>query len=190
MKSQHKCFVIDNSPVEFTIVGPNGGDDNVVLKSVNARLDIVGYFERNQISHKSEIVETESNSDFFEFTKEIFSLVFGNRHQINIVQSNKFKDLDKNEDDRVSSFHFIWVGKCSKFSKNQIANRFNLYLPDLIKALKAKDQYEIEKAIAPVILECKEVRERVLLMRRRMGLILKVYIIILLSVISFSVIIK
>ena len=156
--------VLDNSPIEFVVFGPRGGRDEILLRSSNAGLDIIGL-----------AAEKGMNREYVPFSASIISLFFGAGRQMNIIESHKTDDLDPESDDRVSAFQFAWVGLCSPVRRERIEHALNKSLADLRSALRKDDRSQIEMAIAPIVLACSRAHERRQRSRRFMWMTLVIY---------------
>lgn len=132
---------IPNTPVEFVIVAPINGRDQVVVSSNNAGLDIIGLaadiYGRRQQSWPT------------------FLSLFGRQRRVlKSVTGLGIPDFNPSKDDRTSVMRFAWVGECSNQGLRYIEEKFRLHSHEIAQALVRKDRSQLEFALAPVILAC------------------------------------
>jgi len=144
MNSAEQIFrpIIVDSPVEFIILGPIYGRLQVMIKSKNAGIDLIGFSQREQVGVKtgtfSELQPQVVKSDLFP--------------QARIRNYLGIEDFDF----RKSNYQFIWRGiKGNKFD-NKISDQFNYILPDLLEGFEKNDLTIIEWSVAPIISLCVE----------------------------------
>jgi hypothetical protein len=139
--------IVIESPIEFAIVGPSDSRDKVLVKSKGAGLDLIGL-----------AAEAWSSNELPRPPDPILSL--WERRQLNVVKSFPARDVSSNSDTRSSRFSFAWIGLASRDGIQLIEKSLNLYLPDLHKAMRERDEAGIEWAIAPVIYTCTMANQR------------------------------
>jgi hypothetical protein len=155
MVMEEKIEVFKNSPVEFILIGPRGGRDEILIRSDNAGLDIVGLAVEQGIDRDFEVVPIS-----------MMSLILGGDRQMNIVESRKVHDLEPDSDDRVSSYQFAWVGLCSSMDREKVKDVFHSSIADLRSAIQKGSRSQVEMAISRIVLKCSSARERRLRSRR------------------------
>ena len=166
-------FIINNSPIDFIVVGPYDGKDKVILRSANAGLDLIGL-----ASQTSELFG-------FNVPTPMLSLFTGTPRQLNVVESNPVEDFHIQIDSRYSTMRFAWVGDCSSFKG--IEEAFILAVPDLQRAIQKSMISDIEWSVGAVILECLKAGERRRRSRRLIYMSLVIYGIIGLLSIVFGI---
>lgn len=155
-------IVINNSPIEFLIIGSLNGRDRVIVKSNNAGLDLLG-------------VSVKYPNDFSYIDMPLSSLTLGRSRQLNVISSHPIADFNPKSDKRQSEMKFAWVGNCTSFRKKEIQALFEQSLSDLRYAFIDLDETSIEWSIAPLIFQCTKENERHLRMRRFFYMTLAIY---------------
>jgi hypothetical protein len=156
-------FIINNSPIEFIVVGPDDGRDKVLLRSNHAGLDLVG------------LAAQASKRHAFTPSSSILSLFTGTPRQLNVVESHPVEDFHHQTDSRYSTMRFAWVGDCSSLTKERIEDAFKRSVPDLQRAIQKSTISDIEWSLGAVILECSEAGEKRLRSRRFFYMTLVMY---------------
>lgn len=149
-------IVIKNSPIDFVVIGPDRGQDRLLIRSENAGLDLIG-------------LAIQSNDDdnyhkYYSTNKSLlinFFLPF-KKSNLNIVSTITMPDINPAADSRKSKLSFAWKGLTSQNGRNDIRKVLNLSLPDLYKAIELGDQNEIELRIASTIFVCTQEIEKIL----------------------------
>ncbi|EGW22672.1 hypothetical protein [Methylobacter tundripaludum] len=157
-------IIIENSPIEFLIVGPHDGRDKVIVRSANAGLDLLGL-----------AVESSSSSAKSDMPSSTISSLIGSSRQLNVVNSYPVDDLKPRSDARKSKMKFAWVGDCGSIRREQIQQSFERSLSDLRNALNDTNETLVEWSIAPVVFQCSMAKEQRLSFRRFFYVTLAIY---------------
>jgi len=175
-ESDFSPIIIENSTVEFIIVGSHDGRDKVVVKSANAGLDLIG-------------VAAESRKEpFYSATSSLMLSLFGSapRH-LNLVTSYPVDDFDLRSDTRQSTMKFAWVGDCSGIREESIGEAFKQSVPDLRQAIQDSNLADLEWSISPVILRCVAATQRRMRLRRFFYTSLAIYAIAALLAVAYAI---
>jgi hypothetical protein len=154
--------VLENSPVEFVLVGPLGGRDRILVRSEKAGLDLIG-------------LAAEPALGMERTSPESWPFMFSLSRQLNIVTSYPLDDIDPGSDSRKSKYSFAWKGYPSSLGVHQIREALNGSLPELREAIKARDAQAIEWALAPVVYSSTRANERRTRMRNMFLTVLALY---------------
>ena len=144
MQENKEPLVVTNSSVEFVLAGPSGGRDRIVVRSERASLDLVALAAEPRLGRR------------------YWFLGPGFVRRLNVIESQRAKDLIPGSDDRKSSYRFAWAGRCSISSRDKIKKSLDSALSDLQSAIRRGDKTDVEFDIAPLILMCWRANRRVL----------------------------
>jgi len=176
MESQLKLpVIISNSPHPFIVTAQVDGKDVVVIRTVDAPLDLLGV-----VSGGSSITGAITGSNTF-----LEDFFFGASRQLNVVASFPVSDLLINSDTRTSSMKFAWVGECSDFRRERVLESFRSASAEILRSLKSQDSAGIEWALGEVLLQCSVAGQRRAHRRRMFVPILIIYAIAALFAISY-----
>jgi hypothetical protein len=136
-------IIIDNSPIDFVLVGPRGEGPGVLLRTKNAGLDLTGAC--------SDI----STSKEFQYRSEWINLL-GDRYSrtISTVSSNPTSIGRLVDDERLGSLTFAWLGATKSAERKKIEEQFNNRITDLQNAIAQIDQERIEWFLGPIVALC------------------------------------
>ena len=162
----YEPMVVENSPVEFFVIGSIGGRDRVVASSENAKLDLLGLAVRDTTPLLGVLNAVRSSVSPGGVSSMISGAIFGSTRKLNVVHSKPVSDLDVNLDPRLSSMRFAWVGDCSMELKGRIEDSFSSLVVDIRNAVIERDRSKLEWSVAPLVLDCDEYRIRVVRLRR------------------------
>lgn len=142
-------FIIDNSSVEFALIGPKGKHRGVLVRSSDVGLDLIGF---------AELSSKESRREWGKFSVlNWFSL--GSRYYH--TKSHYFSNIDEDQyDNRSSDYDLIWRGFASSGDVKRISDEISRRAADLHGAIKNREIDEIEWQIAPLIALCQRATTR------------------------------
>lgn len=163
-----KTLTLNNSPIEFVLIGPYQGSDKILLRSYNAKLDLIGFAFEKALGLK--LPPPSPLSSFFTSLDR----------QLNIVQSKQFYDIEPSIDNRSSSFRFVWAGYCSQYNLNKIEETLNHSIFRVGKAIIDEDIHEIELKLSSVLFHCDIANRRYLQRRQFARFALIIYILFVL----------
>src|SRR3954453_2990194 len=108
-------IIIENSPVEFILIGSNGEADRILVKSSNAGLDLLGL--ANFDYHIPDNFATIRDSSF----------IPTQYRSLNVLESKNevISDSLQLNSTRKSSYRFVWAGQCSSSGKERILEILN-----------------------------------------------------------------
>jgi hypothetical protein len=176
MESQLKLpVVISNSPHPFIVTAQVDGKDVVVIRTIDAPLDLLGV-----VSGGSSITGAITGSNTL--SQDLF---FGASRQLNVVAGYPVSDLLINSDTRTSSMKFAWVGECSDFRRERVLESFRSASAEILRSLKSQDSAGIEWALGEVLLQCSIAGQRKADRRRLFITFLIIYTIAALFGISY-----
>jgi hypothetical protein len=172
------------SPIEFAVAGPLGGQDRIVIRSERAGLDLIGLAAQG-VEHPNMLWKQDlrTSSDFL-------SLMFGNTPPLNLVTSVPLYDLKPEFDNRKSSFIFVWKGYASADSIRRVEETLNLQIVDLHRAIGEGDKGEIEWALGPLIYRCARANDRRLRLRRVAWGAVATYILLSIVMLSYLTVLR
>jgi hypothetical protein len=157
-ETDFSSVTLDESPIEFVLIGPHRSRDKVLVRSKNAGLDLLGVAADKELEYKLREAQPSGSS--------LFQLpFFGKSRVLNVVESSRSEDLDPEFDSRRSAYRFAWVGEATTLRKHDVERSLTKSIPGIRDALKAGNHPDLELAIAPVILQCTIADQR--LRRRR-----------------------
>jgi len=136
-------YVLENSPIDFVLVGPGGRHRAVLLKSRDAGLDLIGAEQ-----------DSSGITDGYSLNNApLFPSNWG--MSIHVVRGGIGSVLvDPPRDSRSSFYSFTWRGAANYEDERRIAKLFDRRAADIYIALRSGDTSNIEWQIAPVVLEC------------------------------------
>ncbi len=169
-------IIIQNSPVEFLVTAQVGGKDLVVIKSIDAPLDLIGVVTGGGSFNGATTISNTILADFF----------FGESRQLNVVAGYPVSDLLANADTRTSSMKFAWVGECSEYRRERVQESFRTASPEIVRSLICQDVALVEWSLGDVVLQCSLASQRKTHRRRLFAATLIIYGIAALLAISFS----
>ncbi len=137
-------LILQNSPIEFVLVGPHQSRDAVILKSENSGLDLLGMASEGDIDSEK--------SPTFNLLASMFLPNVG--RQLNVVESYQVTDLESSKDKRRSSFRFAWVGYCNPSRKRRIKQSLDRSIIDIRQGVLDKNIPDIELSISSLIYNC------------------------------------
>ncbi|NQY21463.1 MAG: hypothetical protein HRT40_09165 [Campylobacteraceae bacterium] len=138
--NDNKNFIIDNSPVKFAIVGATSYNREVIIRSSNAGLDLIG----------SPLINKKNKINIFD-SALLFNSFISKELSYNIIKT-KNKHLFKYES-RETEHWFIWQGYATKEEIKEIEDEFEKRIYDIKKG--SKNSYgSLEWNLAPVITMC------------------------------------
>ncbi|BAY46254.1 hypothetical protein SAMD00079811_38620 [Scytonema sp. HK-05] len=172
-----KSLIINNSPIEFAVIGPKGKPNGILVRSDNLKIDVIGL---------AALGSENSNS----YSNSSRDLLFGNLffcpRKIWSVASVPLDQIDRNWDERKSEYRFYWVGLCSRLDKESVRKTFNRQITDLFFGIEQNDIEQVEWSIAPVVLVCSEIHIR--LVKRQLRFITLLIMYAFIVVLSFIVV--
>jgi hypothetical protein len=156
---QESIVVIESSPIAFAIVGPSGRHRAVLVRSALPCLDLIG------LSRESP--EQARPRDTF------INRLLGTLSEQGAIQSApvpanfmyRSDDITSQTDERSSKLTFSWRGFNDYAGMESLTDTFTQMTPDLVAVLKKGYKQDIEWQVAPLILRCIAMNNRV---KRRM----------------------
>lgn len=163
MSRSPETLVFKSLHDEFVLIGPVGKRDQVLARSEAAGMDLTGY------AMDKDDTEDEVGGAL------LSSLLFGPKRQLHRVSSWPVNNSKPEEDERKASYRFAWVGYCSRHDLQSIEKSFNANIYDISEAVSGEDRSQMELALAPILLRCSRVNDRLLRKRRLMHVFLAAY---------------
>jgi hypothetical protein len=138
------AIIIDNSPIEFVLVGPRGEGTGLLLRTRNAGLDLVG------------ACLDRSRDKRLNYLSWWADHLLGSRYTrtISTVWSNPTSITSLVDDKRLGSFTFSWLGMTEPIERKKIQEQFNNRITDLQNAIAQSDQERIEWFLGPIVAIC------------------------------------
>lgn len=165
--------VVRNSPVEFVITGPSGGRDRVLIRSEEAKLDL--------IAAALQPPEMERLSFPVPVSELFFAAFFAPERRRFVLSSRPIADLE-GKDTRTSVARFAWRGQSDSISSAKISEILDYRLVDIFGLLARGDSDsngpELEEILSPLLFACVEVEETYVRRRRRMSSVFVIYMFI------------
>lgn len=134
------AIIIENSPVEFVLVGPSKNGEVIMAKSSTAKLDLIGYAMLNNKA-----------------SNEVMMIPFRSKRRFNIINSMPLLRND-NYDNRKSIVRYCWRGRSSRYQDEDLKSLFNRYSVDIIQAYEDGDKDRMVLNLSPVIFLCQEIK--------------------------------
>lgn len=166
-------WVAVESPVEFVIIGPKGRKNGVIIRSGDMKPDLLGM----AIQDADTSVDRDSNDVVREHLDEAVTRVvdaagfsaigslFGVRNislrRLHVITSIKTAQMGE-DDNRVSSYRFAWVGYASREAVLRITQQFNEHLVEMQSSIKENDSEQLEWHLTPVLYACMKANARYL----------------------------
>lgn len=144
---ESKTVVLENSPVEFVLVGPTGKHRGVIVRSKNAGLDLIGVAARG-LDDK----ETWGPSQF--------GRLFLAKPKVLSVRSHRLRNIEDPSDDRLSDYTLFWKGLARPRERKSLEHELALHAADIHSGITQGDMREIEWHLAPLIAMCSEASAR------------------------------
>lgn len=137
-----KGLIIENSEIEFAIIGPQRHNRGVLIRSKDIRLSLIGAYS----------IESDKNylTDYMHENRGRFVSDFTFSRAI----AKSYVRRQHSDDYRGSEYWFVWKGKTDKQTEQLIQKEFTLRIDEILKSLEDNDYISIEWLIAPIILMC------------------------------------
>lgn len=141
-------MIIENSPVEFAILGPSTRHRGVLVKSNRASFDLIGYDNPySDTFHDDNKFADVVGAIFGSVTRSIF-----NKTKVNVVRAQTASINELSE--RKSYVSFVWYGMCEIKDFKQFQESFYKSSADLNMAISAGDKSEVEYIVSGLALTC------------------------------------
>jgi hypothetical protein len=144
-------YYLDQSPIDFVLVGPSGNHRRAIVRSIGKNMDLVAMDQK-----RSPGEEVFTSISFFDFLS--YYLLRANPFNRYVVRSDQWNIID--EDHRTSYYSFAWRGLASESNIPHIEKLLNEISVDIAMALKTRREDDIEWLMAPIILSCQRATER------------------------------
>lgn len=146
-------LIIRGSPVDFVLVGPRGSRIGLIARSEAYRLDLLGFTVSTMAGGAA--------AKYRSYRRPQSSLIStlldaSNTTQMNVVECEPIDDPINPYDDRLVSYRFSWIGKCSEERRRDIQSLLDTRISDMYRALRTEDPEHIEWSISPMIYLCRE----------------------------------
>lgn len=145
---------IENSPIEFALMGPLGRHRGVLVKSKNASLDLIGY--------------DNPHVDLFLGRNPYGSVSRGSilylwrtalqRPTVYVARSHGA--TLNNANTRKTYYNFAWRGMCDERDFQKFQSAFEESVPDLNEALEGNDLSQVEWTISGLVTACSMMQKR------------------------------
>lgn len=160
-------IIVDNSPIEFVVVGPRDGEDVVLAASHDAKLDLIGLAIPSTADKRHHRQRTLSRT-----------LVAPSR-QLNVVLGGAVSDRSGYRDSRESTMRFAWVGPSSTLSREAVEDEFRRISTELKLALDEDDDEKVERYLSQVIFQCSDAVTRLERLEKLKLVVLLIYGVVL-----------
>ena len=157
-------IVVKNSPVEFVFTGPFAGADQVLVKSENASLDLVGAASFGKYRQR------ESSITWW------LKIFYPDVRKINVTDGHPFEDIVRIADARISDYFFAWSGQNTRRTCEIIDNVMSVRIHDIVMAVREGNEARIEWSLSEPIRIISEEIERNKNGRRTFRLIAIMYV--------------
>jgi hypothetical protein len=173
-------IIIDNSPLEFVLMGPNGETDSILVKSSNAGIDLLGLASYEYLVPKDFATNSPTPLTFFAKFRSINIVEV--EDNVNVSMANDTTSTDFHP--RRFAYRLIWVGQCTPYYKEKIVSLLYNNLRDLKLAFLQDEKLELEMFLGLIILHCSVYDQRI---AKRQKVYFTVIIIYILALIIMGV---
>jgi hypothetical protein len=131
-------IIVKNSPIEFVLTGPFAGADQVLVKSENAALDLVGAASFKKYERKKSSI----------WWLKIF---YPEMRKVNVTNGHAFEDVVSTADNRLSDYFFAWSGQTTNRTQDTVDQLISVRLHDIVTGVRQNNQARLEWSLsAPV----------------------------------------
>lgn len=171
-----KILEVPNSPIEFVVVGPDGGRDRVLVRSAGAGFELIGLAAQN------------SDRSLHPLSGRRGLGILTIEPPTNVISSQPLEDTRPEIDARKSRYRFAWKGFASEYFVGKVREEFMLILPNIRDAVRSGEREDVEWALAPLLLHCVESHNARLRSRQQMRFWLLLYMLTGLAMMLFYLI--
>lgn len=135
-----------DSPLEFILVSSAGRRRRVVVKSKGAGLDLIAHAKRAGVPNKK----------YRSLFPSFFPFLAPTDLEPIVIDSTPVDPIStgNSEDDRPSSFTFVWRGSRNQRFDTRIVDEFERRVPDLVEALAEDAPWQVEWILSELIDGC------------------------------------
>lgn len=158
-----KEIILENSPVEFALIGPLRAHRGVYARSVGSTLDLIGLdsegfgFEGDEVSRRLGARSGRAIlPDLFPYSTQSASL---ETYTVRAIAKRKVV-TEQGPDERYSEMSFSWRGLATPADIDLITRRFQYMANDITSAVRRSRTEEFQWHIAPLILLCQKCTEK------------------------------
>lgn len=142
--SSAPIIVVNNSPIEFILVGPRGKGEGILVRSEHAGLDLVGLCSDGQESRRMRPSPYSPLS------------ILGANYLLDtsVVRTNPISVKQVIDDDRMATFTFSWSGMSEPREQELLRAEFDRHITDIQNAIAKGDRDQVEWSLGPLISLC------------------------------------
>lgn len=142
-----KTIVVANSPVSFAVMGAGEPHRQVLIRSHDPNLDLVGLDNRSFLS--------DVEKDAYQTTGALAGFLIPDPRSFVVRTSTDYGQTVSDTDSRTSHLSFAWRGLADRNDLEQIEHTFSMLAADLMIALEEETGESAEWQIAPMIALCR-----------------------------------
>ena len=160
------------------LTGPFAGADQVLVKSENAALDLVGAASFKKYD------EREKSGTWW------LKIFYPEMRKINVTDGHPFEDIVSTADTRISNYFFAWSGQTTERTQNIVDQLISVRIHDIVAGVREDNQARLEWSLSAPVRVISEEIESNKNRRRTFRLIVIMYVAILAVLITANIIFK
>jgi hypothetical protein len=138
------AIVVDNSPIEFILAGPRGRGEGILVRTRNARLDLIG----SCLDGKEERLTRSS------LYSPLSLLGVNYLPEVSVIRSHPIPVKQITDDERSGTFAFSWLGMSSLGDQEVLRTEFDRRVADIQNAIAKGDKEQVEWSLGPFVALC------------------------------------
>jgi len=142
-----RTVIVKNSPVSFAVMGASGNHRQVLIRSDDRNLDLVGLDNRTFMIEDHNLTDKSLGARSGLYITELRSFL--------VRTSASYHRAVSEDDSRTSHLSFAWRGLGDGRDIGDIEDTFSMVANDLMAALDSESIESAEWQIAPIIAMCR-----------------------------------
>lgn len=147
-------LIVKNSPLEFVVIGPSDEQDIVLVRTHDAKLDLIG-FALSSLKNQFRSRERSGSMSRSVLGKIVdnFNIIFADNNKFVKVNTVTQPLFDKSEKRKIT-YTLCVRGNIRPNDEIFISNQFAISIFDMQYSIAKWDSVRLERAIAPLIFQC------------------------------------